>query len=1566
MADDEVIADDVVRVSPDLTGFRQKLEKDLAKATRGIKVSVPVVADTKGFAGDLKTKLAKIRTPNHRVQLVADSRGFATSVRAALAKQRTPQFKVQLVADGKVDGSSVARALKAEAAARDAGADRDFRRARDSDEQITHLHAQAIADRQRLEQRLTDAARREGERRVRDAGREASRIASNAERESKRARSELQKATTGPQLIDWGHKGIQPMNALYGIIAASTPALFAMGASAAQAASGVAALGAASIGAAIGVTGLVLSFGAISEALKLRTQTQKEATNAAANADQTQRQTALEALQYQNNLTDALYDQKKAEEDLHKARLEAKRDLDDLKQKARDLAAQERDDNVSVLEAEKNARDTRRNVFATGLEIKRADADVGSARAKLAGTRLDRRQNKEDLADGLKKGIERSEKVTQAKDQRRRARNRLAELKAQPSTSTAAVTKTTSAASLLEQKLKEMSPAARDMYYWFDANDEMLKGLRRTIEQQTLPGFTRFLKAISTRPKGGGKTTLQLAAEYAGEFGAITGDAVSKLGQMSKAPWFRDAMAEIQKNNTRGYRNLTRAGLTLIKPLTQILEVASPLFVTITDKLGEWADRFAKFIDRAYDDGSLVQWFMDARTEGGKWLSIGGNVLTLLRNLFMGSLPAGASLVDRFEKFTATLADWSSSASGQDRIESFFTTFQNLPYGEIGRLLGEFVEVFLAYRAVKFSAGNPFTTALVLLAKSDPTRAANYLGALSDAVVTSVGFVADHQVAVSSLLALLAAAKVAKTIGFGIDFSAGARNLLTSKFAVLDKFLGGSARTAVMNVQAGVVNVSGGGSALPDIDGGGKTKPGKVKPGRVTAAVPGAAVTAGRFSVGSLVATLGTVTTGLAVASLTVDQILGKPGASIEGFKAIIGGPDSYMEWSKKNQLDIPKIIGRTLSQQIKLAAVTLPDLMGKVLISQIKLGAKLLGLDNGDTDPKNSSVPKFYENDMALENNSFTRLTRDASLTGSLDNASVKDDIATYLTNRKKSVSEYVRYIKSTEGPIAAAAAEKAENDSTRNSLVLLGQRYGRNKAQAETWADGLLGLTDRTKQSKTASDQAGEAARKYAEKVGVLKEKLDTVTGEKIVTVTVKGLTKVFSDMNTAAAYQALLAQGKEPTQAALSHQKLIFTKNDAGGLATGGPVRGAGTATSDSIPAWLSHGEYVMPAKTVQHYGVGVMDNMRARKYAAGGPVGMDEWPFKIDVSKTLVPQPAYTGVGGGTATGDENVAEIAERTARAMGATTKQLLALIETGLVESEMRNINYGDRDSVGFLQQRPSQGWGTVKQLMDVAYATRKFINYAKAIDSPKWDAGTLAWRVQRPDPKYRGRYALREADATAIINRNSPYLEGSDYGKPAPYLGGSVPPGYYDTRAGLIAFGRQLQKRGYTVSENPAFGGVDPVHAPGSQHYKGNAIDVNHGAGTSKTEQSWLAKIIPEAHKWGFRTLFMVPGHYNHAHVDLGAGHAKGGLVKPRKYDSGGTLPPGFTLAYNGTGQHETIRTAKQEKALNSGPIRLDRRDIALLAAHIAQAASPTVSMDGRKVAEVTNRYNYLPAGV
>jgi hypothetical protein len=48
--------------------------------------------------------------------------------------------------------------------------------------------------------------------------------------------------------------------------------------------------------------------------------------------------------------------------------------------------------------------------------------------------------------------------------------------------------------------------------------------------------------------------------------------------------------------------------------------------------------------------------------------------------------------------------------------------------------------------------------------------------------------------------------------------------------------------------------------------------------------------------------------------------------------------------------------------------------------------------------------------------------------------------------------------------------------------------------------------------------------------------------------------------------------------------------------------------------------------------------------------------------------------------------------------------------LAAALQESKLSNLDYGDRDSVGIFQQRPSEGWGPAAKLEDPVYATTKF----------------------------------------------------------------------------------------------------------------------------------------------------------------------------------------------------------------------------------------------------------------
>ena len=83
--------------------------------------------------------------------------------------------------------------------------------------------------------------------------------------------------------------------------------------------------------------------------------------------------------------------------------------------------------------------------------------------------------------------------------------------------------------------------------------------------------------------------------------------------------------------------------------------------------------------------------------------------------------------------------------------------------------------------------------------------------------------------------------------------------------------------------------------------------------------------------------------------------------------------------------------------------------------------------------------------------------------------------------------------------------------------------------------------------------------------------------------------------------------------------------------------------------------------------------------------------------------------------------------------------------------ESSLRNRPDGDRDSVGLFQQRPSEGWGTVEQILDPVYASGKF--YDALLKVPGWQDMSLAQAAQAVQYSgYPDAYAKWEPQATTL----------------------------------------------------------------------------------------------------------------------------------------------------------------------------------------------------------------------
>lgn len=99
----------------------------------------------------------------------------------------------------------------------------------------------------------------------------------------------------------------------------------------------------------------------------------------------------------------------------------------------------------------------------------------------------------------------------------------------------------------------------------------------------------------------------------------------------------------------------------------------------------------------------------------------------------------------------------------------------------------------------------------------------------------------------------------------------------------------------------------------------------------------------------------------------------------------------------------------------------------------------------------------------------------------------------------------------------------------------------------------------------------------------------------------------------------------------------------------------------------------------------------------------------------------------------------------------GMPDRAVTIALATAMQESALRNLDHGDRDSLGLFQQRPSQGWGTPDQIMDPVYSAGIFYDRLAEIKGySRLPLTVAAQRVQLSG--FPQAYAKHEPDATVL----------------------------------------------------------------------------------------------------------------------------------------------------------------------------------------------------------------------
>ncbi|MGA7147307.1 MAG: LysM peptidoglycan-binding domain-containing protein, partial [Microbacterium sp.] len=152
----------------------------------------------------------------------------------------------------------------------------------------------------------------------------------------------------------------------------------------------------------------------------------------------------------------------------------------------------------------------------------------------------------------------------------------------------------------------------------------------------------------------------------------------------------------------------------------------------------------------------------------------------------------------------------------------------------------------------------------------------------------------------------------------------------------------------------------------------------------------------------------------------------------------------------------------------------------------------------------------------------------------------------------------------------------------------------------------------------------------------------------------------------------------------------------------------------------------------------------------------------YPGQTLAVPTATAAPAAVSVPGLDAEQIEN-ARLIIQVGRELGVPDRGIAIALGTAMQESWIRNLNGGDRDSLGLFQQRPSTGWGTPEEIRDRVRSIRVFYGGSSdpngdrtrgLLDVPGWQNLSFADAAQTVQiSAHPDRYAAWEQPAYAWL---------------------------------------------------------------------------------------------------------------------------------------------------------------------------------------------------------------------
>jgi hypothetical protein len=246
-------------------------------------------------------------------------------------------------------------------------------------------------------------------------------------------------------------------------------------------------------------------------------------------------------------------------------------------------------------------------------------------------------------------------------------------------------------------------------------------------------------------------------------------------------------------------------------------------------------------------------------------------------------------------------------------------------------------------------------------------------------------------------------------------------------------------------------------------------------------------------------------------------------------------------------------------------------------------------------------------------------------------------------------------------------------------------------------------------------------------------------------------------------------------------------------------------------------------------------------------------------------------------------------------QARGVPVRGQVVALAAALQESGLRNLDHGDRDSVGVFQQRA--GWGPVADRMNVATAAGKFYDALGRV--PGWQSMTVAGAAQAVQRSaFPGAYARWETAAAGLVGAQPAAAACSPVQAPSTYRTGAGKPwgGYQNGRIpfAALAHPRSAPDAWLRPDAADALDRLSAAYAARFGHPLGvtdSYRDLPHQVSVAGRKPGLAAKPGTSNHGWGLALDLRVGGYGSTDYLWLRANAPAFGWDNPDWARPGGT---------------------------------------------------------------------------